>query len=166
MWSPDGRTLSFLSSQSEAVEGYQTTRVSPGKWSPPRRSVRMGASGGVPYWSPDGRQFMSVIARDVVIAPADSGASRNIYSATDGRPRAEHCQYGVDGGTIYCKGHDPQGRALILAVPATGGNARVIVSFPDLTRPSYRADLSVGAKAFYVVIQDRQSTVWLADVVR
>ena len=40
------------------------------------------------------------------------------------------------------------------------------MSFPDLTRPSYRADLGVGAKTFYVVIQDRQSTVWLADVVR
>ena len=166
VWAPDGRTLSFLSSQSGAIEGYVTRRLGPGKWSPPMRDVTVGASGGVPYWSPDGRHIVSVIARDVVIVPVDSGAPRTIYSAADDRPRAEHCRYSVGGETIYCKSHDPQGRALILAIPASGGSARIIVSFPDLTRPSYRADLSVGAKAFYVVIQDRQSTVWLADVVR
>ena len=164
VWSSDGRTLSFLSSQSGPIEGYVTRRLGAGKWSPPRRVVTKGASGG--NWSPDGRHLVSVIARDVVIVPVDSGLSRTIYSAPDDRPRAEYCQYSVDGETVYCKSRDPQGRALILAIPASGGNARVIVSFPDLTRPSYRADLSVGAKAFYVVIQDRQSTVWLADVVR
>ena len=110
--------------------------------------------------------LVSVIARDVVLVPVDSGLSRTIYSAPDDRPRPEHCQYSVDSETIYCKSRDPQGRALILAIPASGGSARVIVSFPDLTRPSYHADLSVGAKTFYVVIQDRRSTVWLADVVR
>jgi hypothetical protein len=98
--------------------------------------------------------------------PVDSGVRRTIYLAPAHRPRPERCQHSVDGGTIYCKSHDPQGRALIFAISASGGRARVVVTFPDLARPSYRADLGVGAKTFYVIIQDRQSTVWLADVMR
>ncbi len=163
LWSPDGRELLF-GRVSGAIEIFITRRLGAGKWSPPRRVVTKGVSGG--SWSPDGRHLVSVIARDVVLVPVDSGLSRIIYSAPDDRPRPELCQYSVDGRTIYCKSHDPRGRALILAIPASGGSARIIVSFPDLTRPSYHADLSVGAKTFYVVIQDRQSTVWLADVVR
>ena len=164
-WSPDGRALLFLS-QPGAIEGYVTQRLSAGKWSLPKRVITVGESAGGIFWSPDGQHFMGVIGRDVVLGPLDSGALRLIYSAPANAPRAERCQYSVDGGTIYCKSHDPQGHALILAVPAPGGGARVIVSFPDLTRPSFRADLSVGANTFYIVIQDRQSTVWLADVVR
>ena len=52
VWSSDGRTLSFLSSQSGPIEGYVTRRLGAGKWSPPRRVVTKGASGG--SWSPDG----------------------------------------------------------------------------------------------------------------
>ena len=59
------------------------------------------------------RLALRVIARDVVIVPVDSGLSRTIYSAPDDRPRAEYCQYSVDGETVYCKSRDPQGRALI-----------------------------------------------------
>ena len=165
VWSPDGRALLFVS-QPAAVEAYVTRRLGAGKWSPPKRVVTVGESGAGIFWSPDGQHFMGVIRHEVVVAPLDFGASRTIYSPGKDQPHAERCQYSVDGETLYCKSHDPQGHALILAIPAAGGSARVIVSFPDLTKPSYRADLSVDANAFYVVIQDRQSTVWLADVVR
>lgn len=107
---------------------------------------------------------MAIVDNAIVVTPVDSGPVRVLARLSDGQPPPELCQYSPDGKTIYCNTHDARGRALFYAVPASGQGARVIVTFPDLARPSYRRDFGVDAKQFYFVIQDRQGNVWIADV--
>ena len=72
--------------------------------------------------------------------------------------------FSKDGRSIYFKSHDEAGHAMLNVVPASGGVARVIVRFPDLSRPSSRQGFSMSATRFYFPVEDRQSNIWLADL--
>jgi hypothetical protein len=51
-------------------------------------------------------------------------------------------------------------------VSAAGGRPRLRVRFDDLGRPSNRRDFAVDAQRFYFTIEDRQSDVYVAEVIR
>ena len=166
MWSPDGNSLLFFDQDGDFAV-FVTKRLGPAKWSAPRQVLAAGTLfGGRADWSPDGKWIVSAVGDAVVVTPADSGAVRTLAHLPVARQALEFCQYSTDGKTIYCKSHDTRGRALLYAIPASGGTPRVIVTFPDLAHPSYRRDFGVDAKKFYFVIQDRQSNVWIADIAR
>ena len=161
------KALLFLRRQEEGAPVYVTKSLGAGRWSTPKLTLTRTApfSWGA-YWSPDGKWILAVSDGAVVAAPADSGAVRVLARGISGQPRFDDCMYGVDGSNVYCKSHDAQGRALMYAIPSSGGSPRIILSFPDLTKPSYRPDFAVDTKKFYFVIQDRQSNVWIADIAR
>jgi hypothetical protein len=71
-----------------------------------------------------------------------------------------------DGRTIYFKAFDADGRAEFWSVPASGGSPRLLVRFADAARPSNRPDFSVDARRFYFAIDDRQSDIWIAELVK
>ncbi len=165
-WSPDGTALLFFDQQGD-FSVFVTKRLGAAKWSVPKKVIASGSLfGGRADWSPDGKWIVSIIGDRVVTAPADSGEVRTLARLPAARQSLEFCQYGTDGKSVYCKSHDDRGRALLYAIPASGGTPRVIVTFPDLAHPSYRRDFGVDAKKFYFVIQDRQSNVWIADIAR
>ena len=128
-WSSDGRYLSFrvlLNSFPLVV----SNRVRAGTWSTPRsmRDFPVFQLGG---WSPEGRWLMSPNGNSIEVMPVDSGPSRVLGRVPDDQPPPEFCEYSADGKTIYCKSHDARGRALLYALPADGGNFRVVATFPD-----------------------------------
>ena len=51
-------------------------------------------------------------------------------------------------------------------VPASVGTPRVIVRFPDLSRPSSRQGFAMSATRFFFPVEDRQSNIWLAELTR
>lgn len=167
VWAPDGKALLFMRRQEEGAPVYVTKPLGAGRWSTPRRILsRTGQMSYGADWSPDGQWIVAVSNGDIVETPADSGPVRAVAHVASGEPPFEDCRYSADGRTIYCKSHDARGHALIYAVSASGGRSRVILSFPDLTRPSYRPDFAVGPTQLYFVMQDRQSNVWVADIIR
>jgi Tol biopolymer transport system component len=75
-------------------------------------------------------------------------------------------EFSADGRQAYLKSHDPQGRASIWSVPLSGGEPRLLVNFPDPTRPSYRPVFTTDGKRIYFPIEDRQSDVHVAELVK
>jgi Tol biopolymer transport system component len=91
---------------------------------------------------------------------------RVIYAPGPGSPLPELSAWSKDGKTIYFKSHDAAGRASIWSVPAAGGKPRLLVHFDDLDKPSFRPSFSTDEKRIYVSVEDRQSDVFVAELVR
>lgn len=101
------------------------------------------------------------------LVPADGGTLRVIVDASrPGMPSAGLPVWSEDGRTIYFKSHDADGNASIWAVPRNGGTPRLVVQFTDPTRPSYRPSLALLSHGtFYFTVEDRQSDVWVVELV-
>lgn len=161
VWSPDGRRLVYFD-QDAPFDISIVRRLGPGRWSAPVPR----AHGNNPVWSPDGASVAYMQNGGVSVIGAESGPERALYRPRPGEPNVEQTVWSRDGRSIYFKTHDALGRALIYALPASGGTPRLVVRFPDPLRSSNRSDLAVDAHRLYFAIDDRQSNVWLADVTR
>lgn len=71
-----------------------------------------------------------------------------------------------DGRTLYYKTHDSRGHASFWAVSAAGGHPRLLVRFTDPDRQSNRSEFAMDGRRFFFAIENRQSDVFVADVVR
>ena len=168
-WSPDGNRIAFFHISNFRMA--MVTRTGPGTWSAPRA---LGFGGG-PQFSPDGRTlvFATIIRSPgaeprlaLMMLPADSGPATTVYSPGPGEPIPGAMQWGADGRTIFFKNHDAAGRAAIWSLPVPGGKPRLLVRFDDLNRPSFRPALTTDGKTLYFTIEDRQSDVFVAEVLR
>jgi len=81
-------------------------------------------------------------------------------------PTPMEIAWSPDGRTFYYKAHDAQGRASFWAVPAAGGHPRLLVRFTDLSRPSSRHDFATDGRRLFFTIEDRESHVFVAEMVR
>jgi hypothetical protein len=79
-------------------------------------------------------------------------------------PPADDCLWSADGRTLYYKAHDAQGRASLWSVSAEGGTPRLLVRFDDPDRQSARKDFAMDARRFFFAIEDRQSDVFVAEL--
>jgi Tol biopolymer transport system component len=161
-WSPDGTALALFDIRSSQV--LVMRRDASGRWSAPRFT----GTGWRPEWSPDGRSIAFVLPADgrIGVAPADSGAQRNVYLPGPGDPVAELAIYSRSGQELYFKSHDARGRASFWSIPVTGGRPRLLARFDDPARASNRFEFASDGKRFYFTIEDRQSDIWVAEVTR
>ena len=168
IWSPDGQSLTYF----EVVPPFRISvarRTGPGTW-----STRLLTNGVGPRWMPDGRSifFGAVEQIDGQVAifmramPADSGPTREVVRWSPRWGFVVGAEFSADGRHIFLKSHDPQGRASIWSVPLSGGESRLLVHFPDPSRPSYRPSFTTDEKRIYFPIEDRQSDVHVAEVVK
>jgi len=169
LWSPDGAALAFHDQSPGRTPGtarglFVTRRDRVGRWSEPR-ALREDAGSG--SWSPDGRSLIAATVNTIEVIDADSGPPRVIYARRPGSadPQVGGAILAEDGRTVFFKSVDDSGRASLWSVPVTGGRPRLMVTFTDLSRPSTRGDFAVGAGRFFFALADRQSDIWVADVV-
>lgn len=167
VWSPDGRALVFYDQHREGdvLRGiYVTHRDASGTWSAP---VHRRTDGIKVSWSPDGRFLAYARNGTLEVMPPDLGAPRVIYAPQDPRdPLVDEVRISNDGRVLYFKSHDAEGRARIWSLPMSGGRPRLLVRFDDLSRPSTRSDFAVGNGRFYFTLDERESDIWVADIVR
>ena len=165
-WKPDGTALV-----------YGDLNPPGGIWISRRRADRSWAApvervpaGYWPAWSPDGRWLVYSHALNggvISIIPTDSGPERVLLDpARPGGVRGEMASWSADGKTVFFKSHDASGNASIWAIPAAGGTPRLLVRFDDPSRPSYRPEIAVGGGRIYFTIEDRQSDVYVMEVVK
>ena len=168
VWSADGRALLFC--DQKPPEGLLIVRRGPGgRWSTPTPLVTGGCNG---EWSPDGRWIAYVaFDRDVrmgvlMVMPAAGGPARRVLTPQSDMPRAGGTRWAPDGRTLYFKGHDAGGRASFWSVPFSGGRPRLLVRFDDPAFSSSRNDFSTDGRNFYFAVEDRQSDVFVADLIK
>ncbi|HJS47867.1 MAG TPA: protein kinase [Gemmatimonadales bacterium] len=167
-WSPDGRELAFY----DQVAPFTVYRVARGgRGSPPSQPSVVASPGVGAAWSPDGAWIAYIQsafdgrAGPVMVAPAAGGPPRRLFEPGPAAPMALHAEWSPDGQTIYFKAHDADGRASFWAVSAGGGTPRLLVRFTDPDRQSSRRDFAVDGQRFYFAIEDRQSDVFVAEMV-
>ena len=91
--------------------------------------------------------------------------SRLLYdAATSGGPTAERLVWSEDSRTIYFKSHAESGEASIWAMSVDGGAPRLLVTFEDLSRPSARLHIEVGAGHVYYAIEEQRSDVSVLEI--
>lgn len=167
-WSPDGRTIAFFN-QISPFSLFLSRREDNGHWSTP---TRLASNSVGDAWSPDGHSIAYFQAESdrrsgvIMVVPADGGTPRRVFDSSPTVPLAESVEWSPDGQTLYYKTHDAQGRASFWAVNAAGGRPRLLVRFDDLSRPSSRRDFATDGKRLYFAIQDRQSDVFVAEMMK
>ena len=165
LWSPDGRALAYFDQVRPGIL-FLTRLGADGRWS---ASVALASPAALASWSPDGRWIAFVETEapwsgPLAVVSSDGGGVRRVYEPGPGAPPAVDAYWSPDGRTLYYKSHDAQGRASLWAVNATGGRPRLLVRFDDPERPSNRKDFATDGRRFYFAIDDRQSDVFVAEV--
>ncbi|HYT82308.1 MAG TPA: protein kinase [Gemmatimonadales bacterium] len=166
-WSPDGQAIAFYNRVSP-FSLFITRREASGRWATPTllASSTVGDS-----WSPDGRSIAYIEAESdaragpVMVVPAEGGSPRRVFDPTPTAPPGDQAEWSPDGRTLYYKAHDSLGRASFWSVSAAGGRPRLLVRFTDLSRPSSRRDFATDGRRFYFAIEDRQSDVFVAELI-
>ena len=124
-------------------------------------------------WSPDGRwvAYISATSTDaaetsgpVTVGPVEGGSGRRLFEPSASEPAADDCLWSADSRTVYFKSHDAQGRASFWSVSAEGGRPRLLVKFDDPQFQSARKDFAMDARRFYFAVEDRQSDVFVTEV--
>ncbi len=168
-WSPDGRSILFYD-QVVPNAGYVTHREGSGRWSSP---VLVAPSARGFEWSPDGRWIAYyesaggvALAGPLMVVPAGGGSARRLFDPTADVPPPDDCLWSPDGRTLYYKAHDSQGRASFWSVSAEGGAPRLLVRFDDPDRQSARKDFATDERRFFFAIEDRQSDLFVAEVIQ
>jgi Tol biopolymer transport system component len=164
-WSPDGLSIAyFLLSGPAAIR--IASRGADGGWQIRERL----AAGYWPRWSPDGRFLVftsNLLGGELRVMPVDSGESRLLYDLQQpGAPVAETSLWPEDGRTIYFKSHTASGAASIWSVPVAGGTPQRLLDLRDDRVGSDRYGFRFANGLIYYTLTDRQSNVWVMELVR
>ncbi len=162
-WSPDGNAILFYD-QTRPFSILITRRNEQGHWTLPEVIARPGIT---PEWSPDGQTLAYVESEGefpghVMIAPTKGGPPRRLFvSAT--APMAQNVLWSPDGRTLYFKRHSSAGQAEFWSADVARGLAQLLVRLrPD--QESIRVDFSVDKTRLYFTLEDRQSDVYVAEL--
>jgi len=166
-WSPDGATIAFTQFPPPAIAIAR--REASGHWSSPKTIAR---GGGHPMWSPDGLRIVYGATTDAtridstMVVNLSGGSPHRLFQPGPSAPPTNSAAlWSVDGKLIYLKAHDENGRTSFWSLNSDGGNPRLLVRFPNPDRQSSRADFAADRKRFYFTIEDRQSDVFLAEMI-
>ena len=166
-WSPDGATIAFTQFPPPAIAIVR--RGANGRWSSPKTIAR---GGGHPMWSPDGLRIAYAATTDAtridstMVVNLSGGTPKRLFQPGPSAPPSNSSAlWSVDGKRIYLKAHDENGRTSFWSVNSDGGSPRLLVRFPSPDRQSSRADFAVDRTRFYFTIEDRQSDVFLAEMI-
>ncbi|HWC72362.1 MAG TPA: hypothetical protein VG454_00395, partial [Gemmatimonadales bacterium] len=76
-----------------------------------------------------------------------------------------HAIWSPDGRTLYCKVHDARGFTSFWSVSAQGGRPRLLLRMDDPAWQSTRNDFATDGKRLFFDVEDRQSDVFVAQLV-
>ncbi|MBE0593855.1 MAG: PD40 domain-containing protein [Gemmatimonadales bacterium] len=166
LWSPDGQAILFYD-QTPPFTVRVTRRGADGRWTDPELLATPAVSGD---WSPDGRRITYVraatdrVAGPAMVASVTGQDQRELVQPSSATPPAAQVVWAPDGRTIYFKAHDAHGLASFWSVSPAGGAPRMLVRFPEPDRQSSRKDFATDGVRFFFAIEDRQSDVFVAEL--
>ncbi|HEX5385700.1 MAG TPA: protein kinase [Gemmatimonadales bacterium] len=171
-WSPDGRAIAF-SITPEAPPGevglFVVRRNADGSWGTPKKLYDRS---GFATWSADGRSLLLNAdpgltlfkAARATIVPVDGGSPVPVQTQFDSTAITVNAGWWENGRTLGLLPILPTGAAGFWLQPV-GGRARLAVRFDDPTREiANRGNWAADGKNVYVLVEDRESDIYVADV--
>ncbi|HEY3934372.1 MAG TPA: protein kinase [Gemmatimonadales bacterium] len=169
-WSADGATLSWVCPPAYLQRrqcGGAATRDRSGQWH------RTAHPPSHQFQSPDGRWTTDRLnggstrgydTLTVYVAGSDQVKARYIRRRpTD--PQVQDVRWSPDSRSLYLNSHDADGRAMFWSLPLDGGAPRLVATVDDLSRPAYRTEFAVGGGRIFFGVNDRQSDVFVMELV-
>ncbi len=167
VWFHDGRAILFWDQTGEAP--CLTVRRGPeGQWGKPEL-LRQRCL--FPDISPDGNTIVYAPAPPerqphLAVVSTTGGMPRDVYSPGPDGPWAELALWSGDGNTLYFKAHDAGNRTLFYSVAAAGGTPRLLARLDDPAWQSIRPFFATDGKQLFFPVEDRQSDIYVAEVIR
>ena len=97
-----------------------------------------------------------------MVLTLSGGPAREVFT---GPPLVGHAVWGPDGHTLYLKVHDEHGATSFWSVGVQGGRPRELLRFTDPEWQSVRNDFATDGKRLFFDVEDRQSDIFVADLV-
>ena len=100
------------------------------------------------------------------MVPAAGGAPRELFRSRPGSIEVAKAVWSRDGKRLYMKAFDSKGRVAVWTIDAMGGEPRLFARLDDAARSSSRPDFAVDATRLFFPLADRQSDIYVAELVR
>jgi Tol biopolymer transport system component len=166
--SPDGRSILYTVWGDQGDITVRAMRRAAGDtgWASlaPVFSVASVTPGGGD-WSPDGRWVSWPEGRRIHVADAD-GRNQRVLTESGPDLALFYTRWKSDSRTVYYSGVRDDGTYVINAVPATGGPSREVAHSEGPTYQTFRFVFNVVGDVLFLVLADRQSDIWMADLLR
>jgi Tol biopolymer transport system component len=165
-FSPDGQSVLYIDQGADGTTFIRAARRPAGDsgWSRMTPFFVAGPNASPGDWSPDGRWVAYAQGGRLYRADRDGKNARAI--ATIPADLAPFwTRWSQDGRLVYYSGLKLDGKYLIYAVPSQGGVAREVVHSEGPSYQSFRFSFLVHDNTLYTSLVDRQSDIWLAEVV-
>lgn len=156
-WSPDGRSLAFLSNRDGDKPQLYVMAAAGGE---PRRLTSLDQGAGPAVWSPDGTRLLFAV-RTPIVAPPDK-KDTDARKRWEQRPRVVTRAHYKDDGS----GYTFDTRSRLFVVPVAGGEpAQITDGDANDTTPSWSPD---GARIAFArtrtgVADYNMTDIWVAD---
>jgi serine/threonine-protein kinase len=146
--SPDGSAIAFVGSDSTTQQSLWVRPLS----STVARHLAGTHNATYPFWSPEGKSIAFFADGKLKTIDADGGPSIAIADAPFGRGGA----WSPNGEIVFSPSvSDPN----LYAVPASGGERRLVLSFDSTKAPRFPSFLSDGERFVFSLLEGQQLTV-------
>jgi serine/threonine-protein kinase len=165
-WSPDGLSIAFVSDQDTLWNSWVVSRTGTGMaWTDPVRLTDFDCLG--PAWHPEGAVLVCRTTERsdfgtgwALVSP--SGEVLAHLARPAGIASAYASRFSRDGSQIYFRGTDEDGAEGLWSMPASGGDAILLVALDDPTLTVFGTE--VGPEEFYVAFAEYESDIWVMDL--
>ena len=165
VFSPDGLHIAFYAWTGNANRIYLLHRKSvDGAWSEAQATAAVSPDGMHPRWEPNGARIVYDWGNAIgAVSPGDE--PRRLF---DGRMAGlidiGKPDWSLDGRLIYFTGTAVDGSRALYALPATGGEPRVVVRYDDPTRELFFVGFSIGIGKVYVSLGEYEADIYAMDL--
>jgi len=167
-FSPDGRSVLYTVWSADGGFSLRAARRPAGdsSWSRTTRvfTLPSNLSGGGD-WSPNGKWVCYIQGTQLYRADADGQHSEPVATfSPDFTPLYAH--WSGDSRRLYYSGIKVDGTYLIYAVPSAGGRVAEVAHSEGPSYQNFRFPFQVRDTTLYVSLADRQSDIWMAEMLR
>ena len=114
-------------------------------------------------WSPEGDRLVYPVQIGLAVVSLEGDEQLVLDRAAAGLAEVDFPTWSRDGRTIYCRAVDSAGAIGLYAIPAAGGDPRLVVRFDDPTKNVWMI-YSLGDGEAYLSLGEYESDIYAMDL--